>query len=198
MTLNETLMIVSTLAGPVLAVQAQKWLERARAKSGRREWIFDTLMATRGNRLGLDHVRALNAIDLAFSERNGGSKKTSAVVKAWHTYHAHLTKGADWNDPAKSAAWVGSGEELFINLLEAMAKATGHEFTRDQLKTGGYSPMGHGQAELEGQAVRRGALNVLSGMHPLRVEVIDPQHVTVQQVAQGAPLPAAGSPQRQA
>ena len=66
MGLNESLMIASTLLGPILAVQAQKWVERARTSGDRRDWIFTTLMATRQTRLSTEHVRALNLIDLAY------------------------------------------------------------------------------------------------------------------------------------
>ena len=43
--------VVATLLGPVLAVQAQKWLERGREITQRRAWIFRTLMATRATNL---------------------------------------------------------------------------------------------------------------------------------------------------
>lgn len=196
MTLNEALMILATFGGPIMAVQAQKWLERARSKQGRREWIFDTLMATRGARMGFEHVRALNAIDLAFSDRELGMgvkrDHAQAVVAAWHTYHAHLSKQGDWSDPKKLEGWGAAGEELFLNLLEALAKATGHEFTREQLKTGGYSPVGHGMIEQEAQAIRRGAISVLAGIQPLKVEPVTPPPITVQPVKvderQGPPL----------
>ncbi|MBG1249207.1 hypothetical protein F4W02_18855 [Burkholderia pseudomallei] len=58
--------VAATVAGPILAVQAQKWVERARASAQRRDWIFGTLMATRQDRVSMEHVRALNMIDLAF------------------------------------------------------------------------------------------------------------------------------------
>ncbi len=66
MTLGESLLVVSTLLGPVLAVQAQKWVERARAKADLRMWIFSTLLATRATKVAPEHVRALNMIELAF------------------------------------------------------------------------------------------------------------------------------------
>ncbi|MGZ7172458.1 DUF6680 family protein [Burkholderia gladioli] len=59
----------ATLLGPVLAVQAQKWVERAREATNRKQSVFTTLMATRQSRVSIDHVRALNSIDLAFYGR---------------------------------------------------------------------------------------------------------------------------------
>lgn len=58
--------IIATIAGPILAVQAQKWLERLRERRNRKLKVFQQLMATRASRLSTDHVQALNMIDLVF------------------------------------------------------------------------------------------------------------------------------------
>ena len=66
----------ATLLGPVLAVQAQKWLERGRAIKERRLTIFRTLMATRAAMLSPSHVEALNAVPVDFY---GGSNKLKKI-----------------------------------------------------------------------------------------------------------------------
>lgn len=38
--LSDILTIIALLVGPVLAVQAQKWVERVREAKNRREWVF--------------------------------------------------------------------------------------------------------------------------------------------------------------
>ena len=63
---SDWVLVFATLMGPVLAVQAQKWVERARERGNTKRWITYTLMATRGARLSQEHVNALNAIDLAY------------------------------------------------------------------------------------------------------------------------------------
>jgi hypothetical protein len=47
-----------TLLGPVLAVQAQKWVEGFREKKARRLTIFRTLMTTRAMVLNPNYVEA--------------------------------------------------------------------------------------------------------------------------------------------
>lgn len=42
-------MIIATIAGPILAVQAQKWLERLRERRNRKFCVFQQLMATRAS-----------------------------------------------------------------------------------------------------------------------------------------------------
>ncbi|MGT2458795.1 DUF6680 family protein [Cupriavidus basilensis] len=178
MGLNEWLVIGSTLLGPVLAVQAQKWVERARDASNRRNLIFTTLMATRQARLSIEHVRALNSIDLAFyGQRFLGfvmrGARAQAVLDAWHDYHAHLNLPPErrpQND-AEQRDWTGRGDELFTNLLDRLATATNFKFDRDQLKAGSYSPEAHGTVELEQQAMRRLTLDILLGNKSLPMEV---------------------------
>lgn len=168
---------LATIAGPVLAVQAQKIVERIREHKSRKEWIFHTLMATRGQRVALDHVRALNMIDLAFY----GSKMfwfhrrketEQVVIETWHEYLAHLNTGLkEGYSEAELTTWTASGNEMFYNLLYAIASDVGYKVTRDQLKAGGYSPMAHGNAEMEQNIIRQNAVRVLTGQQSLKLDV---------------------------
>ncbi len=64
--LKEWLIVAATFLGPILAVQAQKWVEAFRERRRRKISVFEQLMATRGSRVSPEHVRALNMIDLVF------------------------------------------------------------------------------------------------------------------------------------
>jgi hypothetical protein len=79
----EYVIAVSTLVGPLLAVQAQKYLERWREKENRRLTIFRVLMSTRPANLSAAHVEAINAIPLEFYRKK-------AVMDAWLEYFTHL------------------------------------------------------------------------------------------------------------
>src|SRR4051812_16590246 len=89
MTINiaEGLLIAATVAGPILAVQAQKFIERIKDRNERKRRIFYVLMATRATKLSLDHVQNLNMIELEFgagrSQRQSASDKK--VITAWRT-----------------------------------------------------------------------------------------------------------------
>jgi RNA polymerase-binding transcription factor DksA len=149
--------IAATIAGPILAVQAQKWVERARASAQRRDWIFTTLMGTRQARVSFDHVRALNMIDLAYYGTRipvfgwvWRNKREKEVLTTWHDYHTHLSLPADGHRPQNEAEqrdWNGRGDELFTNLLDRLA------------------------VELQQQAMRHLAIEVLAGNKPLSMEV---------------------------
>lgn len=160
----------ATLLGPVVAVQAQKWVERARDGKQRKRWVFETLMATRGARLSQDHVRALNMIDLAFYGSGPGRRtaKEQRVLDAWREYLDDLWAGHDFSGP-DAGALTARRDELFTNLLAAQADDLRLAFDRVQLKKSFYSPIAHAQVEGEQQALRIAALKVFSGNEPLRV-----------------------------
>jgi hypothetical protein len=64
MSLTDLLIVCATLIAPLLAIQAQKWLERFREDQERKLRVFKTLMATRATVVSAEHVQALNMIDL--------------------------------------------------------------------------------------------------------------------------------------
>jgi hypothetical protein len=178
MGLNEWLIIGAALAGPIFAVQAQKWLERSRASAARKGWVFETLMATRGARISLEHVRALNSIDLVFyGARVFGvarrSRESQAVIDAWRDYHNHLSPVGDAQPKTSEAKniWDARGDELFLNLLTALATANNYKFERDQLRLGGYSPQAHFNTEVEQNVLRRMCLELLAGDRELPLAV---------------------------
>ncbi|WP_156966071.1 DUF6680 family protein [Paraburkholderia bannensis] len=175
---TDYVMVGATLLGPVLAVQAQKWVERAREATNRRQTVFTVLMATRQTRVSVDHVRALNSIDLAFYGRRIlgvplRSAKLQAVLDAWHNYHAHLSVPLEQRPKTdnEQKVWNGKGDELFTSLLERMAIATNYKFERQQLKSGSYSPEAHGTVELEQNMLRRLSLELLAGDRSLPLDV---------------------------
>ena len=147
--------IVATLIGPVLAVQAQKWLERGRALKERRLTIFRILMATRAAMLSPSHVEALNAVPVEFF---GSGKKLKQINEAWKLYLDHHDERLTAND-----AWSQKRRDLFLDLLHHMSQFLGYDFTRAQLDRDIYSPKAHGDLEIEQSLIRRGIVALLKG-----------------------------------
>jgi hypothetical protein len=166
--------IVAALLGPILAVQAQKAVESFREKRRRKAFLFEQLMATRASRLAPEHVRALNMTDLVFyGERVLGIQRRSAkeqlVLDAWKEYHDHLNNKVD---EVQISLWAAQGDELFTNLLYAIAQDLGFKFDRVQLKRGAYSPVAHGEIEAERTELRKAALSLVTGKHALKMNVV--------------------------
>ena len=153
----------ATLLGPVLAVQAQKWLERGRAIMERRLAIFRTLMATRAAMLSPTHVEALNAVPVEFY---GGGKKLKQINEAWKLYLDHHDERLVASD-----AWAQKRRDLFLDLLYRMSQFLGYDFTRAQLDRDIYSPKAHGDLEMEQTIIRRGVVALLNGEKALPMAV---------------------------
>lgn len=153
MEFKDIIMTIAVLVGPVAAVQIQKWLEKSRENKTRKLNIFKTLMMTRITKVSIEHVQALNMIDIEFIDK--GYEK---VIAAWRTYHDHLS-----NDDPKSGTWSQRNDDLFIELLYEMGTSLGYEFDKLMLKRTAYSPVAHGNADYEQQTIRKGLATVLSG-----------------------------------
>jgi hypothetical protein len=170
-TISDGLIVGATLLGPILAVQAQKYLERRSAADGRKKVLFEMLMATRGARLAQEHVRALNMIEVTFYGKSEKNRTTGErdVLSAWREYLDFLSDGNEMTPEVAGAR----RDELFVNLLEKMATDLGYQFDRVQLRKGAYFPVAHGRQETKNEELRDAALAVFSGDRQLKVALFD-------------------------
>ncbi len=170
-TISDWLLIIVTGFGPVAAVQVQKWIERARERRSRRLSIFQVLMATRASRAAsTDHVQALNLIELFYDSKNS---KEKAVRAAWQIYYDFLaqTVPPDMNEN-EAKTYNEKGVDFLVNLLDAMGKVLGYDFSRVALKRGGYYPQGHADENSGRAFIRDGLVRVLSGKQAIPMEVV--------------------------
>jgi hypothetical protein len=166
MTTFDWISIFAIVLGPILAVQAQKFLERIRERKDRREAIFKTLMATRGAQLSLQHVEALNRIDLEFPKTG----KFRKVNDAWQQYFDHLADHEYGKD--NQTRWTERQSELLTELLKTMGESINYNFTRVEIKRNIYSPTGHYQLEDENRRIREALLKIFEGQQRFPVELI--------------------------
>jgi len=169
MSLTDLITIVALLVAPFLAVFAQKQIEIWREKKSTKVWIFKTLMATRGRTLSLEHVQALNMIDLEFNNH-----RDKAVIHAWKEYHNHLNSFPkdEEDQQGRIARWGEKKDELFISLLEKMGSSLGFDFDPVQIRRGAYAPEGHAAAEMEMQIIRKMILEWLGGERRVTVSLV--------------------------
>lgn len=161
--LTDVAIVVAALLGPVLAVQAQKLLERRRDVKERRLAIFRTLMATRAAMLSPQHVEALNAVPVEFY---GSSLVLRQINEAWKLYLDHHDERLPPND-----AWAQKRLDLFQDMLHLMSQFLGYSFSKTQLARDIYSPRAHGDLETEQTIIRRGLVNLFSGEFALPLAV---------------------------
>lgn len=155
--------VIATILGPVLAIQAQKWLERGREIEQRRATIFRELMATRATMLSPRHVEALNAIPIEFY---GNSAKLKPIIDAWKAYLDHLSQPGIFDE-----VWAAKRRDLFVDLLHRMAELLGYEFNSVEIAKEIYAPRGHAQIESDQDIIRRGLAEMFSGKIALPMEV---------------------------
>lgn len=165
-------MSAAVVIGPILAVQAQKIVEKFRDKQERRLRIFKNLMTTRAERVSREHVQALNMIDIEFYGSklfgfNLQNRNEKSVTNAWKNYNAHL------NDKSYASldAWGKRGEVLFTELLYKMSQALGYDFDEVQLKSDAYRPTAHVDLENAQLAVLNGWAKILNKETSLPMEI---------------------------
>ena len=165
------MVIVSTLSGPVFAVQSQKWIERARETRNRQLWIFHTLMATRAVRASsIEHIQALNLIDLVFSRKSG---KEQRIRAAWNQYHDYLLQTVPENmNPNEARAYNEKGVDFLVSLLETLSQSLGYSFSLVELKRGGYYPQGQFDDINNRAQIRDELLKIVRGEKPFPMAVV--------------------------
>lgn len=162
------LTIAAIILGPILAVQAQAWLDRRREERRRKLHVFAELMATRGTRLAPRHVEALNLIELEYSEKND---KQRPVLEAWRSYIDLLN-----NPPSEEQnlqAHFDRRDQALVDLLYQMGRYLGFAIDRVVIRRNAYTPEGHGQADVEWNIIRKGFAKLLiNKQHALPIQIV--------------------------
>jgi hypothetical protein len=159
---TEIATIAAIVLGPIFAVEAQRILDMRRERKSRREALFRTFMASRVTRAADSrHTEGLNLIGVEFY----GEK---AVVTVWREYMAHLNSGPI-TDP-----WVQKFNDLFVELLYAMAQSLGYkDLDKTDLRQA-YAPKLLENLDKENADLRKGVLAVLAGRVSIPIHVAPP------------------------
>ena len=164
MTIADTLIILSSLCGPLFAIQVTRYLDDKKEAQGRKLILFKTLMATRSYTLSAKHIEALNQIDLEFSGNGVNDKR---VIEVWREYLDLL--GDKSLSPEQ---WGLKRMDLLVDLLYEMGRALGYQFDKTHIKNASYAPIAHERIEGEQQAIRTQILEILNGKNELPIRVI--------------------------
>jgi hypothetical protein len=167
--------VIATLAGPVIAVQTQKFIERASERGKRRQWIFTALMANRATRLSDEFVRALNLIDLEFSSKRLGGAADRKVIEAWRALFGELRNGPpdDNEDLPLARAWNDRVSERLVDLLSEMSTAVGYTFSAEELRRGIYYPKGRADLEQSQLSIMHGLSKIIQGSASLPMKITE-------------------------
>jgi hypothetical protein len=169
--MTDVAIVFATIVGPILAVWAAEWRQHRKTEHDRKEWVFRTLMSTRGAKLRQEHVAAINHIEFAFTR-----KSCPGIDDARTLYRKHLKHpDAVSEDTAVRQAWGNKTNDLFADLLYLMAVDLKIPFTKTEITEESYIPDAHLYSELEWQEIRNLALQVLKNGRPINFRpIIDP------------------------
>ena len=130
--------VFATLVGPILAVLITRWRDRVTTKKDRQLYIFRVLMATRRQKINLEHVQALNLIEIDFYN-------CTPIQTAWRAYLDHLST-PDPGRPLSQDEFLArdkTQQDLLTKLLSEMAKYLGFSnIDQIDIRNGGYAPDG--------------------------------------------------------
>jgi hypothetical protein len=169
--MTDLAIVFATLIGPILAVWASEWRAQQKGAKDRKEWVFRTLMSTRGAKLRQEHVAAINHIEFAFPRQS-----CPTIDDARSMYRKHL-KHPDSiaEDFALRAAWANKANDLFADLLYRMATDLKIPFTKTEIVEESYLPDAHVFSEQQWQEIRWLTLDVLKHGRPIHIRpIIDP------------------------
>src|SRR5688572_21913983 len=130
MNIDTWAIVMATALGPVLAVEAQRWVTKYVEGRQRKLTLFRTLMNPRVASLSQEHVTALNAVPLEFH-------RDQEIMRQWRTYLDHLNKQSTTLD-----VWGQRRLDLYTDLLALMSRRLKYGFDPLQLKNEVYSPRG--------------------------------------------------------
>jgi len=154
--------VIATFAGPIAAVFITRKIDRHRAQLERRMEVFRSLMGSRRTPLSMERVKALNMVEIEFY----GIK---SVAEAYQETMKHI------NAPQPLPnGWHDQHQKHFTRLLTEIAKVLGYKLQQLDVLEGGYYPQGFVDIEMEQQAIRRAAIEILSGKRPLLVSPAAP------------------------
>ncbi|MBI3794722.1 MAG: hypothetical protein HY280_08345 [Nitrospinae bacterium] len=163
--------IFAIFLAPVIAIQAQVYLEQKREKKRGKAQVFITLMATRATPTSAASVEALNRIDIAFHK----DKKIKDAWRALLDVYDNFPK--DINDGDYSRKLQLSNEKAVeerINLLYEMAQSLKFDFDKVHLKRACYYPAGHNFLENEQSIIRGGLAQILTGNKAFPIFLVNP------------------------
>ena len=161
--LLDWLTLLAIVLGPLIGIWVTRWIDSAKERKDRRWELFVTLRRTRGLELSPDHVAAINMVPVLFS----GDVET---MREWEKLMDALNNtGWESQDEAVRKGIAKSAADARHNLIRRIGEVVGAKLPHKEEHRLGYAPVAWAQELGEQAAVRRLALEVLSGRSPIQM-----------------------------
>lgn len=170
MTAEFILTTIAIVAGPILAVLAADFVAERRKAHDRRMYVFRTLMQTRRNRLSFEHVGALNLVEIEFN-------KDQRVLDAFGSLLKYFEEDTPRREGETDEAFFRRKDDIHSNLLtkllDEMSKRLGYRHSQLEILRGGYSPIAHGDIEMDQMKARKLISEIYDRERAIAVAVLD-------------------------
>ncbi|WP_213778517.1 DUF6680 family protein [Caballeronia sp. dw_276] len=157
---SDAAIVFATFAGPIAAVQVQKFLDRRGEREHRRVQVYRALMATRVNINSPQYVDALNSVPLEFH-------KVEPVMTAYSDFIGHLNT----RDDSPNNTWAQTRQNRFITLLQVMGKALRYDFREAELTDHAYFPTWQLNLQTDQEILRKGLVDLMKGEKSIPMQV---------------------------
>ena len=178
------LTILAILSGPAVGVWLGIKLQRRRAKEERRFDVFRTLMRTRRTPIAVEHVGALNLVEIEFRDDREVISKWKALFDHFGTPHPRHANEENRSGlkPEELAEREGrylarlaeERQELLAKLLSEIAKSVGfNNIQQLDIFKGGYTPQGWEDTEMQQLAIRNLFTDIYLGRKVFPVGIVN-------------------------
>ena len=158
------LTILAIIAGPIGALLVSRYLDNSRAEKAARMDIFRTLMRTRSLPLSWEHVQALNLVELEF-------RNHTRVIDARKNYLKILNEPIPTAEEQESFhQFLNRRNKLLTLLIDEIAKTLNVKVKQLDIYEGNYVPKAWDDEEWDKALIRRGLIEVLTGITPIWVK----------------------------
>jgi uncharacterized protein DUF6680 len=157
------LTVAAIVLGPVLALLSQRLLDLTRQRKEQRLRLYFTLMSTRALQLSPNHVQALNSIDIVFGR---SSKKDQTIREKYRAWLEQMGKDT------KSDGWLERGNDLKVELYQAIGAAVGFTFSIDYLKRQAYLPVAHSDWDTQARQIQTALAQAVTA-DGVKVEIVE-------------------------
>lgn len=159
---------IAAILGPLIAVWITRRSDERKEFYARRMEIFRTLMRTRKLAVHIDHVSALNLVEIEFSDQK-------SVISAWKDYLRNLGEAfPSTASELQQSEFLKRRESLLTKLISEIAKVIKVKIEQMDIFEGNYVPQGWHDDDWEQRLMRRALTDVMMGRRALLVQGYSP------------------------
>jgi hypothetical protein len=162
--INIAILIATTIAiiaGPIVAVHLTRLVDENKERRARQFSVFHELMRTRKVKLSLEHVSALNVVQIEFY----GCEK---IVTAYQAYIQQLNSPLP-REPEALDHRFKEWDDTFFTMLNEMGLHLGYRLDKRDLERFSYAPQGWGNDEAQLRLFRQLVIEMLRGERAMPV-----------------------------